>query len=241
MSTQLPLPLQLSDTLAFENFYPGPNREPALYLRASCTGPADAVCYLWGPAAVGKSHLLHAVCQLSSRSGASAAYLPLAGAHPATSPERLLGMESMGHVCLDDLHRICGQAPWERALLSLLRAARSTGTRLVLSGDRPLARLTVRQAALRRMLAGALVFWLQPLGLQEQIWAVQMRARRRGVKLPEDVARYLIRHYARDLGDLFGALEALDYASLAAKRRLTIPFIRSVLSSADGRQTPRRP
>ncbi len=56
-----------------------------------------------------------------------------------------------------------------------------------------------------------------------------LRARTRGVDLPEDVARWLQRLHARDMGTLYPLLDTLDSTALVAQRRLTLPFIRSVL------------
>jgi DnaA family protein len=41
----------------------------------------------------------------------------------------------------------------------------------------------------------------------------------------------------RDLSSLLDLLDALDDASLAAQRRLTIPFIRAALEKFAGRQS----
>jgi len=59
---------------------------------------------------------------------------------------------------------------------------------------------------------------------------LQTRARLRGLELPEETAVYLQRHYPRDMNSLMGLLDTLDLASLAEQRRLTVPFIRAVLS-----------
>ena len=51
----------------------------------------------------------------------------------------------------------------------------------------------------------------------------------RGLLLSEEVGAYLLRHHSRDMHALFGLLERLDQASMAAQRRLTIPFIRELM------------
>jgi DnaA family protein len=60
---------------------------------------------------------------------------------------------------------------------------------------------------------------------------LRLRAQRRGLELPEETARYLLRRVPRDLRSLCALLETLDVASLASQRRLTVPFIREVLAS----------
>ncbi len=64
-----------------------------------------------------------------------------------------------------------------------------------------------------------------------QLAALQLRATRRGLDLSEDAALYLVHRLPRDLHSLFAVLDQLDEASLAAQRRLTIPFLREALES----------
>ena len=55
------------------------------------------------------------------------------------------------------------------------------------------------------------------------------RAARRGLELDDAVLDFLFKRVGRDLGSLTALLERLDRASLATQRRITIPFVRSVL------------
>jgi DnaA family protein len=48
---------------------------------------------------------------------------------------------------------------------------------------------------------------------------------------------YLQRRFPRDLPTLYQLLDTLDEAALAAQRRVTVPFIRAVLESQQGRET----
>jgi DnaA family protein len=59
---------------------------------------------------------------------------------------------------------------------------------------------------------------------------LQQRARGRGLELPDEVGRYLLARSARDIPSLLAVLDRLDHASLAAQRRLTVPFVREVLA-----------
>ena len=72
------------------------------------------------------------------------------------------------------------------------------------------------------------MYQLHPLAEEEKLGALRLRARNRGFDLPEDVARYVLRRYPRDTRSLFALLERIDEASLARKRRITIPFIREL-------------
>ena len=51
--------------------------------------------------------------------------------------------------------------------------------------------------------------------------------------LPEVVKGALFARYSRDLGVLIALLERLDAHSLAEQRRITIPFVRGLIDSAE--------
>jgi len=70
---------------------------------------------------------------------------------------------------------------------------------------------------------------LHELDEDDQIKALQLRAHVRGFELPDDTARWLQRRFPRDMRTLYDLLDTLDEAALVAQRRLTVPFIRSVL------------
>lgn len=52
----------------------------------------------------------------------------------------------------------------------------------------------------------------------------------RGFKLPEDVSRFLLKRLERDMHTLSTTLDHLDYASIRAQRKLTIPFVKVILN-----------
>jgi len=62
--------------------------------------------------------------------------------------------------------------------------------------------------------------------------ALEFYARGLGLDMPPQVGRYLLVRYRRDLPALRGLLHELDHATLAAKRRLTIPFLKTYLENA---------
>jgi DnaA family protein len=77
--------------------------------------------------------------------------------------------------------------------------------------------------------AASAIFQLRVLDEAEQREALKLRAQVRGLDLPEETARYLQRRFPRDMRTLYELLDTLDEAAIIAQRRLTVPFIRSVL------------
>jgi DnaA-homolog protein len=227
---QLPLAVRLRDVAVFDTFEPGPNGALlALLADLSNAGPA---LWLWGPESSGKSHLLQAACAAHP----GAAYLPLEMLLPS-GPGVLEGWEGRGLVCIDDVHRLAGRPDWERAAFSLFNKLWEQGGRLVVSADGSPATTRFALADLQSRLAWGGVFRIEPLSDQDRVAALRRRAAHRGLDLPEEAARYLMRRLPRDMRALCGWLDRLDTASLAAGRRLTLPFVRDVIE-AEQRGSP---
>lgn len=221
---QLPLGLGLRDDATFANFLPGPNGAVLEVLRSG----AERMVYLWGAEGSGKSHLLQAACHACATGGGTPVYLPLAE-HAALAPEVLEGLEQAPLVCIDDVHAVAGRQMWEHGLFHLCNRVRDAGGRLLVAAEAAPGGLGLSLPDLGSRLAWGPVFHLEPLADEEKVAALQSRAGRRGLDLEAEVAAYLIKRCPRDLHSLFRLLDRLDHASLAAKRRLTIPFVREFL------------
>ncbi len=228
IADQLTLGVQLKDSASFANFYPGDNQEALQGLMALARQPDPGLIFLWGREGVGKSHLLQALCHEVGSAGDSVVYLPLGDAS-AIAPEMLAGLESMSLVCLDDLHSVAGNAAWEEALFHLYNRIQLRGGRLVITADATPSSLAIRLADLSSRLTHALIYHLQCLNDEQKGYALQQRATFRGFALPEEVLAYLLKRCSREMNELFDLFDQLDQASLTAKRRLTIPFVRDFL------------
>ncbi|MEJ2516063.1 MAG: DnaA regulatory inactivator Hda [Gammaproteobacteria bacterium] len=222
---QLPLAVRLDDAALFSTYHAGPNAEAVAFLRRVLDVPGP-VAWLRGPAASGKTHLLQATCAATPGS----AYLP-ADDLLCLEPAVLDGWEERSLVCLDDVDRLAGRDDWEVALFGLFNRLSEAGRRLVVSGQSAPSASGFRLPDLASRLAWGAVFRLQPLGDEDKLRALQLRAAHRGLDLPEDTGRYLLRRLPRDMAQLCGWLDRLDTASLAAQKRLTIPFVREVLAA----------
>lgn len=233
MSRQLSLNLRLKDASSFGNFLAGPNREALEQLRAAVvraatqTDARPTMIYLWGAEGAGKTHLLQAACRLAQELGIAPAYLPLAEV-VALGPSLLEGIEQTPLVCLDDVERVAGKPEWETALFSLVERLRAARGMLAVAAAAPPDRLGLKLPDLASRLAWGATYAMQPLSDAQKLEAVRLRAQHRGFEMPEDVARYILSRYPRDLVSLFNLLDRIDEASLAQQRRVTIPFLRQL-------------
>ena len=223
---QLALGVRLRADAVFDSYWPGPNGEIIAALRAPSTTPL----WLWGAAGSGKTHLLQAVC---AATGESAAYFPLARSL-ALPPEALAGFERSGVLCIDDADAVAGDLAWERALFRVFNEAAELRTRLIFAAAAPPRQAEWRLEDWRSRAAASVVYQLRELDDAGRIEALRLRAAQRGLQLPYETSEYLLKRMPRDLRSLFEVLDLLDEASLAAQRRLTIPFIRDALEKLAG-------
>lgn len=224
---QLALRLGLSDAASFENFHPANNERVMTALQGLAADSSGRQIYLWGGGGSGKTHLLQAVVRYGAVLGRPAAYLPL-GDLSGLGPEVLEGFERAALVCIDDVHRVAAQPEWEQALFGLYNRLSEERASLVVAADGGPRGLAIRLEDLRSRLMAMATYRLHPLGDEDKIAALRLRASRRGLELPEASARYLLKRQPRDCHSLFATLDGLDQASLAAQRRLTIAFLKRV-------------
>ncbi|MFC1684092.1 DnaA regulatory inactivator Hda [Pseudomonadota bacterium] len=233
MMHQLPLGIRLKPGVSFDNFIVGDNAEAIANLIKGIEGIGDPFIFLWGETDTGKTHLLQASCQKADSLDQAAVYIPLRQ-HSELAPEVLSGLEQMDLVCLDDIEEISGDPLWEQALFNLFNGLRSNGKRLLVSADRGPLNLGLALPDLASRLTWGLSYRLQTLSEGDKRQALITAAEGRGLQLPEETALYLLRRAPRNMGALLQLLEHLDQASLAAQRRLTIPFVRSQLEIKNG-------
>ena len=228
MAEQLPLRLQLKASARFGNFIAGPNAELIGQLRQVASGQGEAFFFCWGSAGSGKTHLLQASCHQATAQGRSVAYVSLRDA-AGLSPALLEGWEQFDLVCVDDVDVIAGDPDWEEALFHLYNRMRESGSTLIVSAAAAPAQLRIGLPDLLSRLGWGVVYQLKALDDTQRMQALQLRARQKGCEMPDETASYLLRRLPRDMPALFDLLDQLDEASLAAQRKLTVPFVKSVL------------
>ncbi len=224
---QLPLALQLDRHAVFEAFIAGGNGAALAHVQAVAAGQRAAL-WLAGPAAVGKSHILQAACRAAAETGRRAMYLPLDAAE--VEPALLADLEALDLLALDGLDAVAGRAEWERRLFKILNAAAAGELALLMAARAVPAAVGFALPDLASRAAGAVVYRLQPLGDADQVEALLEHARRRGVEMDPAAARWLQARVPRDMAVLMAWIERLDAASLAAQRRVTVPFVREMVA-----------
>ncbi len=223
--SQLALPLQLADYAVFESFWAAGNETAVASLVDLTEGAQTPGVWLWGPASSGKTHLLQAVCE---RLGDRSAYLPM---HTVAAAGALVldGMANRQFVCIDDIELVAGNADWERGLFALWNQIADAGGTLLLSSNSTVRESNFELADLKSRFSQLTAFQLRPLAETERMKALQLRAHHRGLELPDETARYMLNRSRRDMASLYSLLDHIDAEALRAQRRLTVPFVKTVM------------
>jgi DnaA family protein len=225
---QLPLGLRFPRDQRLDSYRDAP---PGLLatLSALASKASDSV-FLCGLNGSGRSHLLLATCAQASAAGLPVAYLPLRG-FGARAADALAQQGMVRLACVDDVQAIAGDRDAEVALFDLHNRVRDAGGALLYSADATPLQLELSLPDLRSRLAQCTQFAL-PLpdeAMRRDI--LRERARARGLELDDAVMDWLFRRVDRSLATLTALLDRLDRESLAAQRRITVPFLRQTLDT----------
>ncbi len=241
---QLTLGISLRDDATFTNFTLGRNEATIHFLQQFLLNVDEInqtssdnhenklneqMIYLWGSVGCGLSHLLQACCHYVSAHGQTSLYLPLKQASEL-SPQILEGLDNLSFIAIDDCDVIAGQFSWEEALFHFYnRMLSSPNTRVIFSGHIAVKQLPLSLPDLQSRLNSLLSLHVNSLEDGEKLTVLQSRAKARGLEITQQVGLFLLNRCSRNMAALFPILEKLDHASLVEQRKLTIPFVKSVL------------
>ena len=204
---QLLLDIKPAAAPSLTNFIVGRNAEALASLKHTIAGGKPSFIYLWGEKGSGKSHLITALsnemlCKPISMRPAEACFF------------------------LDDVHLLNNEK--QIALFNRYNQLKEAGGLLICAGSHAPTQMGLRDDLATR-LAWGLVYQLHPLNDAEKTAALQNHAKERGMKLPDEVVDYCLRHLRRDLPNLMAILDALDEWSLTEKKPVTVPMLKKLL------------
>lgn len=226
---QIPLALHYPPDQRLDTFVQAPAGALAQLQALAAARDAEWL-YVSGAGGTGKTHLALGACAVAEQAGRRAAYLAprMAGGRLRAALEAFEGADV---VALDGIEAIAGHRDDEIALFDFHNRARIAGTGLLYTAREGPDAIAFGLPDLRSRLSQCARIVLSPLDDEGRAEMLRQRAQRRGLSLEESAIDWLLRRVGRDLAGLTELLERLDQASLAAQRRITVPFLRQTLGA----------
>jgi len=228
VSTQRPLqfdPPPLNQT--FNSFFSGNNEENICHLKQFLVSN-DRQIFLSGETGTGKTHLLQASCQYASEQDKSCFYFSFK-TRPFPKLDLLDGLETFDLICFDDIENMATKKEWEQGFFHLYNRNQDAHQRLLLAANCPPNALKLQLPDLKTRMAWGLSLKLNSLTEEQQLQALIYKAKALGFDMPSKVGKFLIVHYAHDLTSVWNILGQIEYATLAAKRKISIPFLKQIM------------
>ncbi len=205
---QLLLDLIEPEGPTLDNFIAGANAELVSVLRDCAMGFGPQFIYVWGPKGCGKTHLLRALtpCQRWR--------VP-----EFDESVWLYTVDNVEDLDEEDLEK----------LFHLMNAVRShPGSRIVVSGSKPVAELNIRVDITTRLSWG-LAYRIEYLQGDLAQAEFERQAKERGIELTEDSAQWIRGHCPREMRELRRYLDTIDRYAMRTKRRITLPLLQECL------------
>jgi len=213
----------------FASFVEGEN-QPLIYsLNTIIEKEKSDSLYIWGPTGTGKTHLLQAACKKANEINYHVTYMPLKQ-YKDFSPEMLDGLGELDLVCVDDLEYISDSIEWQQRLTLLFNEIRDNNNSIIISSAVSPKNINIELNDLKSRLVWGQVYKIKSPNDELKIEILRKKAAERSFQLSNNVAEFLIRRSNRDLNSLIEILDEIDRSSLAAKRKVTIPFIKELIS-----------
>lgn len=218
----------------FNTFIPCSNTLTALEFARRCADPADPekLLYLYGPGGSGKTHLLHAMGR--QLAGPDYRVFSCTEMQPEQAGQLLEEMSGLPILLLDDLDRLPDAASLRTMLWEAFNRQYTARRPLALAGRPAPRELHNLDDHLTSRLLWGLVASLELSDDRARQMLIEKLAHDRQIRMPDEVAAWLLTVLPRDAEALVAASDQLYRAALATGRRITLKLARELFSRHHG-------
>ncbi len=227
--TQIPFKFDNFKKRDFDSFFQGENKDLLYFLNTMIKTRGNNSIYIWGPQGTGKTHLLQAACKQANEMDWHVTYIPLEQ-YRDFSIDILDGLGKLDLVCIDDLEFIIDNIEWQQRVTLLFNEIRDNKNSIIISSKISPNNIKIDLDDLKSRLVWGHVFKIKAADDELKIKILKKEANERSFNLNDDVVEFLIRRSNRDLTSLIEILDEIDRSSLAAKRKITVPFVKELIS-----------
>ena len=230
--------LQVNRT--FENFIVGEGNRfayAACQAVAQTPGVAYNPLFLYGGVGLGKTHLLHAIGNVTAQEGYNVRYVTtetftnemIEAIRTHTNVAFRQTYRNVDVLLIDDIQFLQGKESTQNEFFHTFNTLTAANKQVVIASDRPLHLLTKLEDRLLSRFGGGLTVDLSPPDLEHRIAILHAKAYERGVVVNEDVVRYIAEHFSDNVRELEGALNRVVAYAQLHHQPLTLPLARKIL------------
>lgn len=206
----------------FKTFVVGPTNDFA-YLAAQSVAdkPANAYnpLFIWGGSGLGKTHLLHAICNEIHQNNPKSKILYttcesftndfLAALHDMTLPDFRQKYRDVDILLIDDIQFLANKVQTQEEFFNTFEAIKLAGGQVVLTSDRrPNEIATLTDRLMSRFEAGMLAD-IQPPPIETRILIVQSKAAQLNFHIDKNVCDYIARELKTNVRQIEGVINKL--------------------------------
>ena len=180
----------------------------------------DNRIYLWGPSAVGKTHILIATIKKFLNLNKEVIDLSFIDGNDT------FDLGSIDFYFLDDIDRADGKI--QNNLFNIFNMSENENAAIFITGSLPPNQMSLRPD-LKTRISQCLVLNLKELEDEEKKDVLLKRSYFMGINLKLEIIDYLVKNYNRNMHELIKLIEKIDKESIIQKKRITIPFIKSFM------------
>ena len=180
----------------------------------------DNRIYLWGPSAVGKTHILIATIKKFLNLNKEVIDLSF------IDDNDTFDLGSIDLFFLDDIDRADGKI--QNNLFNIFNMSENENAAIFITGSLPPNQMSLRPD-LRTRISQCLVLNLKELEDEEKKDVLLKRSYFMGINLKLEIIDYLVKNYNRNMHELIKLIEKIDKESIIQKKRITIPFIKGFM------------
>jgi chromosomal replication initiator protein len=225
---------------SFDNFIVGEgNRFAYAACQAVAQNPGVAYnpLFLYGGVGLGKTHLLHAIGNLTAQEGYNVRYVTtetftnemIEAIRTHTNVAFRQTYRNVDVLLIDDIQFLQGKESTQNEFFHTFNSLTAANKQVVIASDRPLHLLTKLEDRLLSRFSGGLTVDLLPPDLEHRIAILYAKAYEKGVVVPEDVSRYIAEHYSDNVRELQGALNRVVAYAQLHQQPLTLSLAQKIL------------
>jgi len=244
----------LSPDYNFDSFVVGPgNRLAHAAAQAVAAQPGRAYnpYFIHGGVGLGKTHLLHAVCQelLRAQPSLRLCYISCNSFmdlfHEAVRAGRMNDFRNRFRTAdvlvIDDIHFLSKREQTQEEFFHTFNALYQLGKQIILSSDAAPTEIPDLEERLTSRFAAGLVARIERPCFETRVAIIKSKATLHGIVLPEDVPSYIAAKVDTNIRELEGALTTVRGFAMAAKLPISLELAKQALDSENSSRSGNAP